>query len=60
MSYHADKCQEIQYEITIAQDYADYLFSMGDDEAAKDQLVYLDELNAQWNEHNRLSWELGE
>lgn len=54
--YHAEKCQEIQYEISLAQDYADHLFSMGDDEAAKDQLMYVDELNAQWNEHNRLSW----
>ena len=60
MSYHAEKCQAIQYEINLIKDYADHLFYEGDEEAAKDQLSIIDELEAEWAEHNRLSWELGE
>ena len=60
MSYHAEKCQEIQRQINMAQEYADHLLYEGNEEAAADQLMYVEELNAQWNEHNRMSWELGE
>lgn len=58
--YHADKCQEIQREIDLIRDYADHLFYQGDDEAAKDQLSVIDQLELEWAEHNRLAWELGE
>ena len=60
MSYHADKCQEIQRQINLTQDYAAHLLYEGNDEAAKDELMYVEELEAHWSEHNRLSWELGE